>query len=321
MPNPLPKLLEKYVGPAALPRARQFALGVAQDFWKDGPENPLGFIPGFGGKKTGSSAAAKAAPAPAAPAQTLWHAEPGEISEKMWGAGFVAPAGDAVTEMLITPLGLTKDMNVLDLSAGLGGRMRMATEKYGVYITGLEPDAGIAARGMEMSRRLGKGKHDAIAPYDPNNFLIEHSYDAIIARETFYRVTNLDKFLESLAAHTKPQAQVSFTDYIVNPEDRQRPAILAWQIFERGAKPLGLIETAQIWAKFGFTIRVHEDQTDFYKKEVQGGLRRFSEFLASSTKPDPETKKAMVRRVQTWAHRMAAMEQGMKFYRFYGVKR
>ncbi len=76
----------------------------------------------------------------------------------MWGEGFVTPGGEAVSDMLIKPLGLNKQMSVLDLSAGLGGRMRKATEETGASFTGLEPDPGIAKRGMEMSVKAGKGQ-------------------------------------------------------------------------------------------------------------------------------------------------------------------
>ncbi len=50
----------------------------------------------------------------------------------------------------------------------------------------------------------------------------------MIARETFYRVENKQEFFEALAACLKPQAQISFTDYLVNPEDRTKPAIVRW---------------------------------------------------------------------------------------------
>ena len=42
--------------------------------------------------------------------------------------------------------------------------------------------------------------------------------------------------------------------------------------------------------------------------------------MASGVKPDEETRKAIDKRITTWAHRMAAIEQGMRFYRFYGLR-
>ncbi len=254
------------------------------------------------------------------PPKRLWHALPGEISEKMWGTGYVTPGGKAVADLLIKPLGLTKDMNVLDLSAGLGGPMRDTAEEYGAYFTGLEPDPEVAARGMEMSRRAGKSRHAPVEHYTPQTFTVSRAYDCILAREVFYRVADKPAFFKALADCAKPKAQLAFTDYILDAEHRDKPAVKAWQAFEANAMPLGLVEMAEAWAKAGFNLRVNEDLTGFYEKEVLKGLKRLVQAVHAELKPDAETKKSLLRRIETWSHRLAAMEQGMKFCRFYGVK-
>jgi cyclopropane fatty-acyl-phospholipid synthase-like methyltransferase len=218
------------------------------------------------------------------------------------------------------PFSLTKDMSMLDLSAGLGFRMRKTSHEFGLYINGREPDPEIAARGMAMSVQAGMGKRDIITAYDPMNFVDTHKYDCVVARETIYRVVNKKKFISAIVACCKPQVQVSFTDYIVNPESQNQPAILAWRAFEPDSAPLSLVEMAEIWAKAGISLRVHDDQTEYYKKEVKKGIIRFAKYMASGIHPDAETKKAIEKRITTWAHRLAAMEQGMRFYRFYGLR-
>lgn len=323
MPNPFLALIEKYAGADFIPRAKRLAVGLAQDFWKDGTNNPLKSF-----KMARMSPVVKVATKPKTIQErsqqvqgaSFWHAEPGEISEKMWGTGSVTPCDNAIIEAMITPLGLNKDMALLDLSAGLGGRLHQTSEKYGVYITGLEPDPFIAARGMEISRRAGKGKRCPIEHYDPNNFSFTKKFDCILARETFYRVDDKNKLFAAIGDCTKPKAQIAYTDYIVDPEHRNQPAIVKWKSFEKGSNPLSLIETAEAWAKVGFTIRVHDDMTALYKKEATAGVTRLAAFLATGVKPDMETKKAILKRVETWMHRLAAMDQGMKFYRFYGGK-
>lgn len=324
MPNPLPALLSKMPRPARL--AARFAVGLAQDFWKDGDTHPFArHLEARAAKKQSTVQAAatpssSAAEEQAAAAPTVWHALPGEISEKMWGEGFVTPADAEVTEMLINPLGLNKDLSVLDLSAGLGGRLRRATEEFKVYITGLEPDPQIAARGMELSVRAGKGKHAEIVHYDPTNITLTRRYDCILARETFYRVPDRQAFFAVLAAATKPGAQVSFTDYIVNPEYRDNPAIKAWIAGEKGTNPASVVEMAEDWAKVGFKLRVHDDQTDMYIKHVHAGLKRLAMFMATGVTPDEETRLSLARRLRSWGMRIAALQNGAKFYRFYGTK-
>ena len=104
----------------------------------------------------------------------------------MWGDGFVTPGDPAITDDLVRPRKLDANtMSVLDLSAGLGGRMRVISDKYGVFVTGLEPDAEVAARGMEMAIHAGKKQQSPIAAYDPDSLSLARKYDLVIARETF----------------------------------------------------------------------------------------------------------------------------------------
>ena len=209
---------------------------------------------------------------------------------------------------------------MLDLAAGLGSRMRKTSATYGTYISGREPDPEIAARGMALSVAAGKGKHDIITAYDPMSFTDEHKYDCIIARETLYRVANKKIFVGSIIDCCKPHAQLSFTDFFLNQESLNQPAVLAWKAYEKEAQPPTLVEMAELWAKAGISLRVHDDQTEFYKKEVKKGILRFARFMASGVKPDQATKKSIEKRITTWAHRMAALDQGLKFYRFYGLR-
>jgi len=328
MPNPLANFVEQLMSGPKIRRGweglRHTIVGLAHDYWKDGNWERAA-APAANNLKINCdfpkvSVEPPVERDPIISSMGLWHAQPGEISEKMWGQGCVTPGDKHVTDLLIKPLGLTKEMSVFDLSAGLGGRLRQITEKFGVYVTGLEPDPDIAKRGMELSAAAGLGKHAAIEAYDPMSLTTPRLYDCIIARETIYRVPDKEKFIKSIIACCKSKAQVSFTDYIVNSESRDHPAMIAWRAFEQGADPIGLVEMAEIWARAGISIRLHDDQTDYYKKEVKAGLVKFAKFMASGVRPDAETKRAIEKRITVWAHRIAALENGMKFYRFYGLR-
>ncbi len=301
-------------------------VGLAQDYWKDGnekdPDSKNIDSMNIKGAQTAASPPLPQRNIQAAPVHNLglWHAQPGEISEKMWGDGRVTPGDDAITDMLINPLGVTRDMNLLDLSAGLGARLHRAIKEFGVYIDGFEPDTAIAARSMQRSKALGHAKHAVIQPYDPMDFHHKRTYDCVVMRETIYRVPDKKKFITSVVDCCKPAAQVSFTDYIVEPQDRDHPAVRDWCAFEKGSEPLGLEEMAALWKEAGISLRIRDDQTRFYKAELKRGLVRLASFLASGVKPDPETWLSITKRVETIARRAAAMEVGLKFYRFYGLR-
>jgi len=326
MPNPILALIEKHAGPDFVPRLQQQIAGLAADFWKDAPTQFPIFELKLAGRTLKIPNLLRPIPAdtvptsaPAKVAPTFWHALPGEVSEKMWGDGHVLPAADVIFDMLVNPLGLTKEKNLLDLSAGLGAPLRKLVGRVG-QIKGCETDAAIAARGMSLSDKDGKAKLAPIAAYDPAVFSAPAIYDAVLARELFYRIADKPKFFYSIAAAAKPQGQIAFTDYILEPEDRAKRAITAWQAFENDARPLSLAEMTEAWAKVGFELRVSEDQTPMYKQEIAHGLKRFVVSLRIAPPADAETKLVILRLVETWIRRAAALEQGMKFYRFQGVK-
>jgi SAM-dependent methyltransferase len=332
MPNPLLAFVGKHAGADFVPRLKERASGFIKDFWKD----PAVTYPVFEFKlagrtlkipnwpkpmPSGEPAPAAASAHASAPATNVqrWHAAPGEVAEALWGEGQMLPAGDAVADLLITPLGITKATHMLDLTAGLGGPMRRIAPQVS-ELKEIEADAAIVARARGLSAKAGKARAAAISGYDPANFSMPAIYDCVIARELFYRVADKGKLFYSIAACLKPKGQIAFTDYVVDPEVRDKPAIAAWRAHEKGAAPFGLIEMAEAWAKAGFDMRASEDQTAFYKREVIAGLNRLIKFLNQSPPPDAETKSAILGEVETWIRRLAAIEQGMKFCRFHAIK-
>ena len=324
MPNPFHSLVDKHFGQHFIVLLKQQVAGLWEDFWADGSENLMDSVRAAATNFRKPAAAEPPKPARSTPSlstilqkqqsEMFWHAEAGELSEKMWGDGFTTPGDATINNLLVTPLELVKNMSVLDLSAGLGSRARAIINDTSALVTALEPDAALAARGQRVSGGL-------VAAYDPANLKLDATFDAFIARELFYRVQDRPVFLAVLAQHSRPTAQIAFTDYIVDPEFRDHAAILDWRQFESSAKPVGLVEISEIFAKAGFALNLHEDLTGFYKSEITIGIKNLLKFLASGVRPDKETAYAVLRRVETWKYRLAALDAGMKFYRFYGKKR
>jgi hypothetical protein len=311
--------------------------GLIEDFWKDpavefpplvtlklGPRalkipNLLKPMPrGEAPASSSVPATSAAAAAPAAPREK-WHALPGEIAEKMWGEGNIHPLSETMLELMAKPLGLSKEKNILDLTAGLGGPLRSLVGKVN-QLKGLEPDPAIAARGQHLSEKAGKSKLAPIEAYDPAAFSMPAIYHCMIARELFYRIPDQGKLFYSIVAGIKEKGRIAFTDFIVDPENRAQPAIAAWQAYEKGARPLGLIEMAEAWAREGVKIHVSDDQTAFYRQDIVNGINRFVSALRHAPHPDSETKQAILREVELWIHRLAAIQAGMKFYRFHAEK-
>jgi cyclopropane fatty-acyl-phospholipid synthase-like methyltransferase len=221
--------------------------------------------------------------------------------------------------MLIKPVGLTKDMTVIDITAGLGERLLRAHHEFKADVTGMDIDSETALRGTELLKPYLSPKVAGISAYTLPNLVIAKKFDCLFAREIFYRVADKPKFFQLVAGYSTALGQLSYTDYIVDPENRDRPAVRAWIQNEKGINPLGLVENAEAWAKAGFNLRVYDDQTAMYKAEIMKGILRFSNFIAAN-RPDLATKRAILKHMDLWGRRVAAIEQGLKFYRIYGIK-
>ncbi len=296
--------------------------GLAHDFWKDGAgEKTLAPPPSFSSALSSSIEEEKPQPLPQKPAdqRPLWAGDRSQILQKMWGNGYILPGGDAITDLLMTPLGLTKEKSVLDLTAGLGGLARKVSSDYGTYVTGMEEDQALVPIGMMMSLAAGKSKQASVLAYVPETFTTQKTYDCIVARELFYRLHDKERLFDVIAKALKPKGHLVFTDYTLE-EAGKGPEIDAWLTAEGGITPLSLEKIKEIWKAHKFDVRINEDLTNQYKKEILAGLMRFARFLASK-KPDHNTKMMIMKELEIWAHRVVALEQGAKLYRFHVIKR
>ena len=307
------------LGAGFWPWLRAAIIGLAQDYWKDAPSKASLNRARLSLRETAQVAAS--AHAAQARGSHLWHADSIQVKEKIWGAGRVLSGGNILTEKLVAPFGLNATKTVLDLAAGLGGQARSIVEDYGAYVMGMEQDHALAERGMAMSISAGKSKHAAIAAYDPAQFAVGKRYDCVISRELFYRVADKPKFFKTITASLKkPLGQLGFVDYVLEAGAREHPAVKAWMEFEKGADPMPIALMGQVWEKLGFDLRVTEDRTTKYRTGIVQDLAAFATFLAQHP-PDDETKPLVTQEVELWAHRVAAMENGLKFYRFYAIRK
>lgn len=328
----LSHVMDSLFGPCFLFRVRREIIGLAQDYWKDPPpETPaqkkirLDLKKKENEERALAKQIAKKAPkstkanATSTPQKQFWVADRPQLLQRMWGAGYALPGGDELTDILMKPIGLTGEMSLMDLAAGLGGLARKMAISYGTYVTGYEMDAQLARIGMVMSVAAGKVKQATIEAYDPNNFEPVRSYDALVAREIFYKIVKKGPFFKAVSQSVKTRGHMVFTDYIIPPLLRNDPHVKAWLDYERDATPLSLPEMIGAWKINGFDVRVNEDLTEFYHHKIIEGLQQFTEFLAEH-KPDPATVAFLNKELELWQKRVDALEHGLKFYRFYAIK-
>src|SRR3989337_2916840 len=72
-----------------------------------------------------------------------------EVMQQIWGKGMSGPGDEEYILRLVKPLGLKPAHTVIDFGAGLGGATRLISEKFDIWITGLESDRAGSDEGME----------------------------------------------------------------------------------------------------------------------------------------------------------------------------
>ena len=316
--NPVPAPL------TGLMRLRVALVGLAVDFWADAPFpwHKLGFGKSEAKPPKQPKVEPKVVPVaePGKPEIQIWSGDRIQVIEKIWGDGHTLPGNDEYIDTLVKPLGLNSELSVLDLAAGLGGLGRKLAKDFGSYVTGMEVKQALAARGMIMSIAAGKGKQASVVAYDPAEYSAARKYDCIFARELFYRIIGKEAFFKQVAESLKSGGgQLVFTDYILDHKHRENPAIQQWLKVEPKAVPLSSIEMIKHWKGLGFDLRIAEDQTEMYRGEILKGFARAAEFFATNA-PDGATKPFVVRELYIWLRRLIAFQQGLRYYRFYGIK-
>ncbi|MGQ9366795.1 SAM-dependent methyltransferase [Azospirillum sp. ST 5-10] len=267
-----------------------------------------------------------AAPVPAKAAvgmnrwgKPLWSATRMEVAERLWGSGFVTPGGNDHVPYLVKPMGLNPAMSVLDLSAGLGGTSRAMAAKYGCWVTGLESSPLLAKEGMQRSFKEGLEKKAPIEAYDPERFSYSKRVDAILYKEGMFAVRDKDQLFDGIEVALKPRGHLLLTDYILAP-DAKRGVIEAWTDKEPLEPNLWSLERMQnAFAQRNLDLRIAEDMTDTHRHLILVAIQSFAHYLEQYALTH-ETKVSVVDEIELWARRVAALEAGLRCYRFYALK-
>ena len=249
----------------------------------------------------------------------LWSANRIEVAEKIWGPGFVLPGGVELITTLLKPLGLNPAMTVLELGCGLGGTTRVMAAT-GCWATGLEASPFLAEQGMLRSTKAGLAKQAPVQVYDPENLKYAKRVDAVFAKDVFYTIKDKSTLFDRVEAILKPRGQFLFTDYVIDPEKRNAPAIVSWCDREPLEPNLWTLQGAlDAFAQCNLDLRVHEDITLPHRAQILAAIKSLTEHLEKHYL-DKETKINVIDEVETWAQRVAALGSGLKCYRFYALK-
>lgn len=279
-----------------------------------------------------SETAKPSAKAPAAPeplrqgrgmsrfGKPLWDATRIEVAEAIWGKGFTTPGAEDLIPDLVKPLGLNPAMSVLNLGAALGGPARSMAGKYGCWVSGLEASQTLIDVGTIRANEAGMAKQATLEPFDPEAFRYPKRVDCVFAKEVFYAVANKDQLFDGIEQAIKPGGQLLFTDYVLDGRGTLGPAVLAWMANEPAEPHLWALDRlGEALQQRNFDLRITEDISETHRALILHGISSLTDRLAKVSL-SPRAKIAVVDEVELWARRVAALNEGIRLYRFYALK-
>jgi len=244
-----------------------------------------------------------------------------QLAQWLWGAGFNMPGGEEHVLELVKPFALNPAMNMLDVSAGLGGPARAISTAFKMYMTAYERDPELAKRGMEMSTLQGMNKHAPVTHYDPETFELRGgAFDCILCRQATSKLTDKDRFLGMLNYGLKARGQLMLTELVLDPTVGPKAELKAWERRQPVPPQLWTLEQYTLClTKLGLDIRITEETTDRYRGMILQGWAQLLHNADLRGMPRKHVR-SIVDEAENWFYTVAALDSGaLKVYRLYGL--
>ena len=246
-----------------------------------------------------------------------------QVSEKVWGTGYMSPGGDAQVVELIKPLGLDSSMMIVDIGAGLGGSTRALHGETGAWVSGFEVSPLLSDAAMELSRTAGLTRKATIEAFDTEKLsLRESGFNAVFSKEAMFAMQNKEEIFTSIYNCLRIDGQLLITDYLSTKTEVSGGAIDQWLDHEPIRPNLWSLEqTRSFIAALGFEVRITEDITPTIRKQILVGLGAFTSELSPKVQTPRGWGPAILAEVEMWANRVKILEAGdVAVFRIYGRK-
>lgn len=204
-----------------------------------------------------------------------------EVAELLFGPSMTTPGGPDAVHALIEPLRLEPGHNAVEIGAGLGGIARLVAEETSARVVGIEADPILAEEAMRRSVDAGLKKQAGVSCYSLDTFSLKpRSADAVYAKEAFLTVEDKQYLFERIAKILRPQARLTFTDFVLTGPDSRSPEIAIWGAHE--AFPIQIIpydRVESLLESVGFDLIDRYDMTDVYRESILKAFTSAAEAL------------------------------------------
>lgn len=242
----------------------------------------------------------------------------GVVSQALWGAGNLTPGPAGFIAELTARLGLTSEMSMLDLGAGLGGPSRAICEAYGTWVTGYEAVPEYVKAGMEQSVMHGMAKKVPISQFDSETITLpKRKYDCVFSKEIMHHVQVKERLIMEIESALKIGGQFFIMNYVVTSKGADSPLVAAWSEADGKINHFWTKEQySEAFKAANLDLRVTEDLTERYCQFIAEGFRglrnNMDNLLAGETDAtrQAELRRALAFESKRWAVRAEALQAG-----------
>ncbi|MSP43838.1 MAG: class I SAM-dependent methyltransferase [Alphaproteobacteria bacterium] len=252
----------------------------------------------------------------------------GQVAQALWGEGNLTPGPAAFIQEITHRLGVTQEMSMLDLGAGLGGPARAICEETKVWISAFEVVPEYAKAGKEQSLMHCMGKKVAFTEFYADTVkLPEHKYDCVFSKEIMHHVKDKRRLLHQIQGALKKNGQFFFTNYVITEKGKRSSCVSEWNGADGQESYFWSEEEYKAaFAKCKLDLRVSEDLSAKYCEMIADGFRSLRQHMDAliEEETDPERHSEMLHALafgtRRWAMRAEALQSGdMALLRFSGL--
>jgi SAM-dependent methyltransferase len=244
-----------------------------------------------------------------------WSADRTDIAQLIWGKGFCGPGGPEHVIAMSKLLGLTPEMSIADLGAGLGGQARVLADHFGVWVTGFETSHYLVEAGNKMSHMAGMIRKAPIKYLDVESTEpFERRFDRIYGHGFLSKLSQLSDMIHKVSAALKVDGLVLATDYFA--QDKKTlldPEVIDWLASEPHKPHIHVI--GKVLKEFEFqklNIRVNECVTDQYSKLVSTQWKVAGQVVSElmQTEATVELVPVLLKEAELWTRRLKLFSSG-----------
>jgi hypothetical protein len=253
----------------------------------------------------------------------VWSTARIEIAALLWGEGYVFPGGEEETLQLAGPLGLSAASSLLLLGCGPGGPARSVATRLGVWVSGFEADAHLAAAGAMLCARAGLGKRAQVETWDRANPRFAHRYYHHALLLDAMRGAAPEPTLGALALALRPGGQVTLVQTVAEgPLELADPIVGRWAALDpEGAELPEEAAISRVLARLGFDIRVVEDISQRHMTQALHGWQTAVRAMRGE-KPPAARAALLVHEAELWLLRLRLIRSGhLRFVHWHATSR